>query len=90
MPSSIVVDPVQVRTFINQIYDNVAQLEKQIPETERAFETVAQSWKDEQFTKFKTRFEEDMQKIKPLCNALHEYEEILTNYERKLLVYTNF
>lgn len=90
MPSQVIVDPVQVRTFINQINDNVAQLEQQIPKTEQAFETVAQSWKDEQFTKFKNKFDEDMQMIKPLCDALHNYEDILSNYEKKLLTYVNF
>ena len=90
MPSQVIVDPVQVNTFIGQIHDNVEQLERQIPKTEEALNTVAQSWKDEQFTKFKTKFDEDMAMIKPLCDALHNYEDILTQYKNKLDVYVNF
>lgn len=90
MPSQVIVDSEQVGRFIQQINENVAQLEQQIPKTEQAFDTVAQSWKDEQFTKFKNKFEEDMRMIKPLCNALHNYEDLLSNYKQKLDRYVTF
>ena len=90
MPSQVNVDSYQVGVFIQQINENVAQLEQQIPKTEQAFDTVAQSWKDEQFTKFKNRFDEDMQMIKPLCTALHNYEDLLANYKSKLDRYVTF
>lgn len=90
MPSQVIVDPVQVNMFIGQIRDNVAQLEQQIPKTETAIDTVAQSWKDEQFTKFKAKFDEDMAMIKPLCDALHNYESLLSQYHGKLLNYVDF
>lgn len=89
--SSIIVDPEQVRLFRSQIAENVEELERKIPETEGHFDTVAQSWKDEQFKRFHSQFEKDMEMIRPLCQALHNYESnILYNYEKKLRVYTEF
>ncbi len=51
----------------------------------RSIEEIAETWKDEQFRKFKEKFEEDREKLKPLCEKIEEYDsEVLDKLQRHI------
>ncbi len=74
MSNGIINDVDSLKKFRNELLDTVDDLQKQLKKTERAIEDVAKTWKDSQFVKFYEGFEEDKEKINPLCKAIEEFE----------------
>jgi hypothetical protein len=84
----IINDVESLHKFRNEMLDTVEDLQKQLKTTEGAIEDVAQTWKDSQFVKFKTGFEEDKELINPLCKKIEEFEgEVLHPLENILREY---
>lgn len=85
---AIINDPDSMKIFRNHLCDTVDDLERQLRSTEEAIEEVSKSWKDIQFAKFKSKFEEDVKTIKPMCNKINEFEsDVLYPLEEKLRRY---
>lgn len=86
--NSIINDPDSMKTFRNHLCDTVEDLERQLRSTNEAIEEVSKSWQDIQFSKFKSKFEEDVRTIEPMCNKINEFEsDILYPLEEKLRRY---
>lgn len=91
MPSTVINDPESIHSYRSQIAQNVEKLRKLIPDTQRALDTVGESWKDSQFQQFSANFETEMQEISPLCEVLSNYEgNLLYRLENNLRTYTDF
>ena len=85
---SIINDVDSMKIFRNHLCDTVDDLKRQLRSTKEAIEEVSKSWEDSQFTKFKSKFEEDVETIIPMCNKLDEFEsDILYPLEQKLRRY---
>lgn len=64
------------------------ELKVQLKKTERAIETVSENWQDGNFKEFQENFNEDKEKIIPLCDVLYDYENnLLYQLEKKLRDY---
>ena len=63
-----------LKKFREEMIETADNLKEQLKRTEIAIEVVAKDWKDPQFTKFNDEFEQDKEKIKPLCKAIEEFE----------------
>lgn len=76
--------------FRNELLDTVEKLRSQLRKTEQAMDDVAREWKDHQFEKYKREFDEDKEKIEPLCKKIEEYEyDILTPIYKIVYEYEN-
>lgn len=84
----IINDVDSLKKFRGELLDAVDDLKAQLKKTEGAIEDVAKTWKDSQFMKFHERFEQDKEKITPLCKAIGEFEsEVLYPLEQVLRKY---
>lgn len=83
--NGVINDVKSLKKFQDQLLDTVDDLQKQLKKTESAVEDVAKTWKDSQFMKFHEGFEEDREKIKPLCKAIEEFEGDVLEPLRKVL-----
>ncbi len=89
MASTVINDPDSIHAYRQQIADKIEQLKGLLQKTERAVETVSESWKDNNFQQFRANFEVDKEQIKPLCEVLSNYESnLLYQLEQKLRTYT--
>ena len=73
--AQIINDWEAMRTFRGQLRDAVDDLQEQLKKTEHALEEVANSWKDEQYRKYKEEFSKDKDEIPPLCEKINDFEE---------------
>lgn len=81
-------DPEAIKRYRGQIQDAIERLKVQLQNTERAVQTVSESWKDNNFMEFQNHFNEDKNRIRPLCEILENYESnILYQLEQKLRTY---
>lgn len=77
-----------IHDYRGKIAHAIDELKVQLTKTERAIETVSEDWKDDNFKQFQSNFNEDKEKIKPLCDVLYNYENnLLYQLEQKLKVY---
>ena len=77
----------KMRSHLRELADN---LEKRLRETENSIDEVSKTWQDENFKDFKTKFEEDKQKLNPLSKKVSTFEsQFLSEVERKLRTYIN-
>ncbi|MCF0185813.1 MAG: hypothetical protein HUJ98_04925 [Bacteroidaceae bacterium] len=84
----IINDVDSLKEFRNHLLDTVEDLEKQLNKTEGAIQEISQNWKDSQFEKFRSGFDEDKNKIKPLCASIKDFEgDVLYPLEKKLRDY---
>ena len=67
-------DPEAIQKFRYQLVDLVDALRKQLKRTDEAMETVASSWKDAQFNKYRDEFAKDRDAFEPLCRDIDEFE----------------
>ena len=89
MGATVINDPDSIHDYRGKIAHAIDELQLQLTKTERAIETVNESWKDPNFQQFQSNFNEDKDKIKPLCDVLYNYENnLLYQLEQKLRVYT--
>jgi len=84
----IINDVDSLKKFRDKLLDTVDDLKAQQKKTEGAIEDVAKTWKDSQFVKFHEGFEQDKEKIDPLCKAIGDFEsEVLYPLEEILRKY---
>lgn len=77
-----------IKIFRRDLLDAVNGLNEQLRKTEAAMDEVAAVWKDYQFQKWYTDFNEDKEIIPPLCNRLELYEgDVLYPLQVKLKHY---
>lgn len=84
MASTVINNPEDVRNYYTKIENYIGSLRDDFTKTENAIKTVSESWKDDQFKQFQNNFNEDKEKIEPLCRLLERYVELLKDLERKL------
>lgn len=71
--------------FRHKIEDAVEELKNRYDKTERALETVNETWDDMKFKEFYEAFGEDKEKIMPLTQKFDQYQgEILLNLQHKI------
>lgn len=86
--SGIINDVDELRKFRGELTRIAEDLDKQLTRTETAIEEVASVWKDSQFQKFHSGFNEDKELIKPLREDIEAFEgDVLYPLEKKLRGY---
>ena len=79
----IITDLETIKDLRRKLAEVLEELRDQYDLTEKAIETVAETWRDKQFLAFKFKFTEDQEKLKPLCEHLEDYDsEVLEKIER--------
>ncbi len=79
----IITDLEAVKDLRRKLSEVLEELRDQYDQTEKAIETVAETWRDKQFLAFKNKFTEDQEKLKPLCEILEDYDsEVLDKLEK--------
>lgn len=77
-----------IHDYRGKIAHAIDELKVQLTKTERAIETVSEDWKDDNFKQFQNNFDEDKERINPLCDVLYNYENnLLYMLEQKLRIY---
>lgn len=90
MGPTIITDSASINKYRNDIVHAIEELKQQFTKTERAIETVSESWKDDNFREFQEYFNEDKEQILPLCDVLNNYEGIiLYELEEKIKIIEN-
>lgn len=90
MAATVINDPDSINAYRGKIANAIERLREQLTKTENAVETVSESWKDPNFQEFQNNFNEDKERIKPLCEILSNYEgNLLYQLEQKLRAYAD-
>jgi len=85
MTPTVINNSTSIHEYRGQIAHAIDELLLNLKKTERAVETVGESWKDDNFKEFQDNFNQDKEKIKPLCNVLDNYQSnLLYQLEQKL------
>ena len=86
--SSMITDPVAIQKFRNQLLDLVDELQAQAKRTDAAIDEVANTWKDEEFKKYRREFDQDRELFDPLCKDIEAFEsEPLYQLQKKAEIY---
>ncbi len=81
----IITDLDSIKYLRRKLTEVLEDLRDQYDETEKAVETVSETWRDQQFLNFKKKFSEDKEKLKPLCEKIEEYDsEVLEKLQRHI------
>lgn len=79
----IITDLEAIKDLRRKLSEVLEELRDQYDRTEKAIETVAETWRDKQFLAFKNKFTDDQEKLKPLCEHLEDYDsEVLEKLEK--------
>lgn len=90
MGPTVINNSQSIHDYRGQIAHAIDELKLQFNKTERAIDTVSESWKDDNFREFQNNFNEDKEQILPLCDVLYNYENnLLYQLEKKLEVLEN-
>lgn len=73
--------------FEKKLADLIQQIRDSLKETQQAMAVVSTTWKDHEFVRFKEQFTEDVERLKPLDDALTENQEKLKDIEAKVRQY---
>lgn len=86
MGASVINNSTSIHSYRGQIAQAIENLQTQFNKTESALESVHEAgWKDDNFREFQNNFNEDKEKILPLCNVLDNYQgNLLYQLEQKL------
>lgn len=85
MTSTVINNSSSIHNYRGQIAHAIDELKLNLTKTERAVETVGESWKDDNFREFQDNFNQDKEQIKPLCDVLDNYQSnLLFQLEKKL------
>lgn len=88
MPETVINSSEAIQDYRGKIEHATDELKLQLQKTENAIEKVSEGWKDDNFKQFQANFDEDKEKIKPLCDVLYNYESnLLYQLEMKLRNY---
>ena len=81
----IITDLDAIKELRRKLMDVLQDLRDQYELTSKVIEEIAETWKDEKFHEFKGSFEEDQEKLKPLCEKIEEYDsEVLERLQRHI------
>ncbi len=87
---SMITDPVAIQKFRDQLLDLVDALQSQAKRTDAAIEEVANTWKDEEFKRYRREFDKDRELFEPLCKNIEAFEsEPLYQLQKKAEIYIN-
>lgn len=85
MTSSVRNNSASIHKYRGQIAHAIDELKLNLKKTERAIETVGETWKDDNFKEFEDNFNQDKEQIVPLCDVLDNYQSnLLYQLEKKL------
>ena len=85
MTSTVINNSASIHDYRGQIAHAIDELKLNLKKTERAIETVGESWKDDNFREFEDNFNQDKEQIIPLCDVLDNYQSnLLYQLEKKL------
>ena len=85
MTSTVINNSASIHDYRGQIAHAIDELKLNLKKTERAIETVEESWKDDNFREFQDNFNQDKEQIIPLCDVLDNYQSnLLYQLEKKL------
>lgn len=85
MTSTVFNNSASIHDYRGQIAHAIDELKLNLKKTERAIETVGESWKDDNFREFEDNFNQDKEQIIPLCDVLDNYQSnLLYQLEKKL------
>lgn len=88
LETTVINDPVALKSYRNQILERKGELQNSIARTQSALDEVHQTWNDEQYQQFAQNFNDDLENIAKLCESLQYYDDpILANLQRKLEAY---
>ena len=79
----IITDLDAIKDLRRKLSEVLEELQDQYKNTEKAIETVSETWDDKQFIKFKNNFEEDQKSLKDLCEKLEDYDKEVLNELQK-------
>lgn len=86
----IVLDVPTIKRLRAHFRELSGNLEKSLQATENSIEEVARTWQDENFKNFKSKFDQDKVKLRPLGRKVAEFEDCyLKEIERRLMNYIN-
>lgn len=80
----IINDPESVGRFRAYLEELSSNLRQSLDRTIAHVEELHQTWKDPQFIEFKSKFDQDIEHLKPLSNEMDEFNEILLGLQHKL------
>ena len=85
MISTVINNSSSIHEYRGEIAHAIDELNLNLKKTERAIETVGESWKDDNFREFQDNFNQDKEQIGPLCSVLDNYQSnLLYQLEKKL------
>lgn len=85
MTSTVRNNSASIHDYRGQIAYAIDELKLNLKKTERAIETVGETWKDDNFKEFEDNFNQDKEQIVPLCDVLDNYQSnLLYQLEKKL------
>lgn len=85
MTSTVINSSASIHDYRGQIAHAIDELKLNLKKTERAIETVGESWKDDNFREFEDNFNQDKEQIIPLCDVLDNYQSnLLYQLEKRL------
>lgn len=85
MISTVINNSSSIHEYRGEIAHAIDELNLNLKKTERAIETVGESWKDDNFREFQDNFNQDKEQIVPLCSVLDNYQSnLLYQLEKKL------
>lgn len=73
--------------FEKKLEDLIQQMRDLLKETQQEMDALSTTWKDYEFVRFKEQFAEDVERLKPLDDALVENQEKLKDIEAKVRQY---
>lgn len=73
--------------FEKKLEDLIQRMRDLLKETRQEMDALSKTWKDHEFVRFKEQFAEDVERLKPLDDALEENQEKLKDIEAKVRQY---
>lgn len=76
-----------LRRFRGELKSLADNLTSELRNVSSKLDNLSGTWKDKQFTEFKSQFDEDKKLLAPLSKEMLDYESNLNDLERKLRRY---
>jgi uncharacterized protein YukE len=68
-------DADELLKFRNRLYVLAESLEKDLRDIDSQVDVLSEKWKDDQFTEFSNKFDEDQKELKPLIDNINEFSD---------------
>lgn len=87
--ASMIINLGELLKLRNEIQQLAQNLSASLKSTDQLIDEVAKTWKDDNFIKFKAKFEDDKNQLLPLSKSLVDYDETyLARIEMAVRKYT--